>query len=166
MGRILAGEVHHFMRDRLERELRKDLRNLKILKEGDAECCAYHHLRKFLRRDPKWRVFARKYVQRGFYPDLLIYKSNEMKFAVELKWRKHKISRHDRKKLRQLLNQSGGPRKAYSLSVIPEGGYENARKRDSEKYGLFELVVDLGYSGRNGVRKIKDWEEKRERFRH
>src|SRR5882724_178278 len=102
-GRTLQN-VETFLRKRLPEKLRLDLRGLQILKEADLECAAYHHLRRFLGEDPRWRVFARKYVPiTGHYVDLLVFKRQRPVIAMELKWGRKEIGAKDTHSLRRAL---------------------------------------------------------------
>jgi hypothetical protein len=137
---------------------------MKILKEADVECCAYHHLRKFLRRDDEWRVFARKYSPRtGYYTDLVILRGLKPRIAVEIKWARKTISKKDRKALRS-ARKNLEVKKTYFYSVMADGSpYEKLpKKSEPEKYRLFERVVDLGYSSKN---KIDEWKKQRKLYR-
>ncbi|SRR5216684_7900369 len=161
---IHLGEVEFFVKHTLKDKLRKDLRNLRILKEGDVECCAYYHLRKILKPDPSWRVFARKYSPKtGYYTDLVIFHFKKARIAIEIKWRKEHLSKKDRKALasaRKYLRV----KKTYFYSVMPDASnYEKlTEKRKVEKYRLFERVVDLGYPNKQ---KIEEFKRQRREFR-
>jgi hypothetical protein len=50
-NRINLRLVEEFVRKSLPQKLESDLRALRIVKEADIECCAYHHLRHFLSKD-------------------------------------------------------------------------------------------------------------------
>lgn len=163
MKRILLSKVEHFVRHRLKGQLRPDLRNIWLLREADVACSAYHHLRKFLKGDSRWRVFANKYSRSmGRYLDLMIYRNEKPRIAVEIKWRRSEISRKDRKVLRQAPGRLS-VKKAYFLCVVPDSSaYERVHKRSDEKYRLFEILVDLGYEDR---RKVVEWKRRRKEFR-
>ncbi len=91
---ISLAEVEGFVKHTLKGKLQKDLRNLRILKEGDVKCCAYYHLRRILKRDPNWRVFARKFSQKtGYYTDLVIFHFKKARIAIEIKWGKRTFPR-------------------------------------------------------------------------
>ena len=161
---VSLSKVESFVKNRLKKALRSDLRKLKILKEADAECCAYHHLRKFLRGDRSWRVFARKHSSRtGFYTDLIIFREKKARIAIELKWRRNTIPGKDRRALRS-VRKNLGVKKTYFYSVLADGSsYEKLSKKSSgEKYRLFERVVDLGYKDQE---KIDEWRKERSVYR-
>jgi len=103
---INLNKVEGYVKHGLKEALRSDLRKLKILKEADVECCAYHHLRKFMRGDKRWRIFARKYSSRtGYYTDLMIFLKNKERIAIEIKWRRNTISGKDRRALRSVRSE-------------------------------------------------------------
>lgn len=165
MKRIGLNAVHEFMRGRIKNELRKDLRNSWIRREGDIECCTYLHLRGLLNSDRKWRIFAHKHDKRtGYYPDLVIYHENKMVFAIEIKWNRRKIYNHDRKKLRKYL--SGYASKGYFLTVGPEADkYTKANKRSEEKWKLFEVKVGLKFEGGKNSPRYSRWKKQRKLFK-
>ena len=100
MRGILLSEVEDYVKNTLKDELQKDLRSRRILKEGDVECCSYYHLRKFLKSDSNWHVFARKHSPKtGFYTDLMILRGKKARVAIEIKWRKKCIPKKDRRAL-------------------------------------------------------------------
>lgn len=164
MSTVQLGEIQSFIRHGLKKQLQKDLRELRILKEGDLECCAYFHLRSFLRRDASWRIFAHKHSREiRRYPDLVIYHNNKQKLFLELKWHRSEISGKDRKTLkgaRAILRA----KKTYFICALPDASeYTKLRKKKKyEKYRLFECIVDLGY---NKAHRIAKWENSRRVFR-
>lgn len=161
---IHLGEVEFFVKHTLKDKLRRDLCNLRILKEADVECCAYHHLRKTLKPDPNWHVFARKYSPKtGYYTDLVIFHFKKARIAIEIKWGKEHLSKKDRKALASARKYLRAKR-TYFYSVMPDAsGYERLlEKKEAEKYRLFECVVDLGYPNKQ---KIEEFKRQRREFR-
>lgn len=155
-------DIEAFIRSKhLSEKLRRDLKNLRLVKEADVECAVYYHLRRYIGEDPKWRVLARKHVRRiGRSPDLVIFKGAHPAIVVELKWNKANIGKKDRKTLYQAITELK-VQKAYWLSTV----YSNTRtlrlrKRPEEKYVLHRVVVGLGLTGR----KLHDWKKKRDQF--
>jgi hypothetical protein len=68
-------KVEIFLTSALPGKLKKDLLALKMIKEADLECCAYHHLRRFLKGDSTWKVFVRKHsLHTGHFIDLIIFR--------------------------------------------------------------------------------------------
>ncbi len=163
MKKIMLSQVENFVRHQLKLQLRPDLRNVWLLREPDVACSAYNYLRRFLKGDTRWRVFASKYSRAtGHYHDLMIYRYRKPRIAVEIKWRKPEISHKDRKGLRRARNKLK-VKKTYFLCVVPDSGaYKRANKREGEKYRLFEVIVDLGYKSRQ---KIAEWKMRRKEFR-
>ena len=49
--KVKLAEIERFIRGSLKDKPKTDLKNLRIVKEADLECCAYFHLRRFLRVD-------------------------------------------------------------------------------------------------------------------
>ncbi len=166
MTKIVLSQVHEFLRHGLKGKLRNDLRKVRILKEADLECCTYFHLRTFLKSDEDWHVFARKYSSRtGYYSDIVVYKKKKQQLAIEIKWRWDELSRKDRRSL-QSVRKYLGIRKTYFISALPDkADYAKGAKRRSEKYRLFEVIVDLGYKDRNKEQKIEAFERERREFR-
>jgi hypothetical protein len=163
MRSINLGEVEWFVKHTLKYKLQKDLRDLRILKEGDVECCAYYHLRKILKPDRNWRVFARKFSPlTGYYTDLVIFHYKKARIAIEIKWRKNEITKKDRKALAK-TREKLGVKKTYFYCVMPDASpYEKVRKKKAEKYRLFERIVDLGYTSKE---EIEEFERRRREFR-
>jgi hypothetical protein len=161
---IPLSEVELFVKHTLKDKLQKDLRNLRILKEGDVECCTYYHLRKTLKPDPNWRVFARKFSQKtGYYTDLVIFHFKKARIAIEIKWGKKNIPKKDRNALAS-ARKNLKVKKTYFYSVTPDASnYEKLpSKGKGEKYRLFERVVDLGYANQE---KIEEFKRRRKEFR-
>jgi hypothetical protein len=146
----------------LRAKLLRDLQNLRIVKEADLECAVYHHLRRYIGEDPKWRVLARKHVKRtGHYVDLLIFKKVRPMIAFELKWGSLNIEKKDRKSLYTAITKLK-VQKAYWLSVVWSDKKEKKfRKRRKEKYALHRIVVRLGLRGK----ELKDFKRQRESFK-
>jgi len=154
---IRLAEVESFVKHTLKDKLQRDLRNLRILKEGDVECCAYYHLRKALRSDSNWRVFARKFSSKtGFYTDLVIFHGKKARIAIEIKWGKKKISKKDRRALAS-ARKNLRVKKTYFYCVTPDAStYKKLlEKREAEKFRFFERVVDLGYASKPEIQEFK-----------
>jgi hypothetical protein len=154
---ISLTQVEGFVKHTLKDKLQKDLRKLRILKEGDVECCVYYHLRRTLRSDPNWRVFARKFSQKtGYYTDLVIFHFKKARIAIEIKWGKKNISKKDRKALAS-ARKNLGVKKTYFYSVMPDASNYGKlpEKKEAEKYRLFERVVDLAYASKQEIAEFK-----------
>ena len=68
--KILLSRIERYVLNELKPRLRMDLRSLRIVKEADIETCAYYHLRRYLKRDPRWTILARFFARRtGHYID-------------------------------------------------------------------------------------------------
>lgn len=143
-------------------KLRRDLQNLKIVKEADAECAIYYHLRRYIGEDPKWRVLARRYVKcTGHYVDLLIFKNTKPAIALELKWGNADLEKKDRKSLYLAITRLK-VQKAYWISVFwSDEIKKHFRKRPKEKYSFHRVIVRLGLKGK----ELEEYKEKREKFR-
>lgn len=155
-------DIQTFIRKRLPDKLRRDLVGLRIVKEADVECAAYHHLRHFTGEDSRWRVLARKHVKRtGHYVDLLIFKNYRPVIAVEFKWGKTQIGKKDRRSLLRALKNLG-VNKAYWLSTVssdkPGAPFS---KKPVEKGVLHRIIVRLGLSGP----ELAVWKQSRRRLR-
>ena len=162
---VTLSEVERYICTQMRAALQKDLLTHRMIREGDLECCAYHHLRGFLKGDGRWRVFARKYSGAiGRYPDLTIVMDLKPRIAVELKWRRKKISCKDRGTLRACLTRMPHVRKVYFITTaLEKGDFRKLgwRKRADEKYKLRELVVALDPS----PLERKRWEEERDKYK-
>ena len=145
-------DIQSFIRKKrthgLRAKLRRDLQKLRIVKEADVECAAYHHLRRYIGEDPKWRVFARKHVKlTGHYIDLLIFKHKCPVIALELKWGQVDIGKKDRKSLYTALTKLK-VQKAYWLSLVCSDKEKNPFvKKCNERNVLHPIVVRLDLEG-------------------
>jgi len=165
MERIGLNEVENFItsRKKLRKKLQGDLRSLKIAREADIECCCYYHLRKFLKRDPQWKVFARRHARRtGRYIDILIFHGAKPKIAIELKWSGKHIDMKDRKSLGASLKKLGVKR-AYFLTTLAgtDPVYQCMVKKCGEKYRLMEIPV----KEKMPEEKLTRWKSEREKLR-
>jgi hypothetical protein len=155
-------DIEKFIRKKLRVKLRRDLLGLRIVKEADVECAVYHHLRRYVGEDPRWRVLARKHVPiTGYYVDLLIFKRYRPVIAMELKWGQSTIGKKDRKSLNGALTKLG-VNKAYWLSATPsekKGG--PLVKETVERHVLHRIVVRLGLNGR----ELENWKTRRKQLR-
>lgn len=165
MKKVLLSDLEDFLRHGLKRKLARDLHQLKIIKEADIECCAFYHIRRFIRGDVRWRVFARKHSpQTGYYTDLVVFKRFKAQLAVEIKWNRRVISKKDRRALAK-MRSSLRVKKSYFICVIPDGRYVKVSKHQSERYCFFEIVVTLGFKGKTAQEKVKRWKQERTKFR-
>jgi hypothetical protein len=155
-------KIQKFIRKRLPPKLVRDFKGLRIVKEADVECAAYHHLRRYIGEDPVWRVLARKHVPlTGHFVDLLIFKRYRPVIAVELKWGQLNIGKKDRKSLYGALAKLG-VNKAYWLSAVStQGAHQPLLKEEGERYVLHRIIVRLGLGGH----KLQDWKERRKLLR-
>ena len=155
-------QVQYFVHKTLKVKLRKDLRKLRIIKESDIETCAYHHLRVFLRGDPRWNILARYFAKNtGHYIDLVIFRDSKPKIAIEIKWNRKTIARKDRRSLCRSLQRLRA-KKVYCLTLLRDRvQYKKMRKRETEKYRLHEIRVGLDWP----TDRVKDWERKRNPLR-
>ena len=155
-------DIQTFIRKRLPAKLRGDLEGLRIVKEADVECAAYHHLRRYTGEDPRWRVLARKHVPvTGHFVDLLIFKNYEPAIALELKWGRTEISEKDRRSLLGALKKLG-VHKAYWLSAVSSDNRGEPLFRERlEGHVLHQIVVRVGFTGA----RLEAWKRHRRLFR-
>lgn len=158
-------EVESFIKrkEKLQKKLQEDFRSLKIAREADLECCCYYHLRKFLKRDPHWKVFARRHAPlTSHYIDILIFYKTKPEIAIELKRDKKHIDNKDRKSLVASLSKLG-VRKAYFISTLVgmDQVYQSIDKNDCEKYRLIEIPVIVKMTREELTR----WKSKRKELR-
>jgi hypothetical protein len=95
----------------------------------------------------------------------MIFKRKSCQLAIEIKWRHEQIYSKDRRSLRRALEKLGA-RKCYFLTALPDASnYQPLPKTQTEKYRLFEIVVDLGYRGANRAERVTAWLKDRKLFR-
>jgi hypothetical protein len=86
MPKVTLADIERFIGKGMRVAFERDLQHHKMLREADLACCVYHHIRKFLRGDNDWRLFAHKFVKRiGRYPDLLLLREKKPEIAIEVK---------------------------------------------------------------------------------
>jgi hypothetical protein len=167
MKKVSLGMVEKFIKGELKQLLREDLRNHRIFKEADLECCIYFHLRKRLQHDKRWRIFGRKHSRKtGYYNDLVLYKRYTPCIAMELKWRKAELGQKDRSALGKALLKLH-PKKGCFFSALPdEQAYQESKKVKDERWNLFEFPIGLPFKGADREKRIKQWENRRKKFRN
>ncbi|MHB8406471.1 MAG: hypothetical protein ACYDCJ_13750 [Gammaproteobacteria bacterium] len=134
-------EIQTFIRKQLPVKLRRDLQYLRIVKEADVECAAYHHLRNFIGESRRWRVLARKHVPRtGHYVDLLIFKDYSPAIALELKWGQTDIGVKDRHSLNGCLKDLG-VHKAYWLSALASKKKKRRWTKENDEKGVMHRII-------------------------
>lgn len=155
-------DIQTFIRKRLPTKLRRDLEGLRIVKEADVECAAYHHLRRCTGEDPRWRVLARKHVPvTGHFVDLRMFKNYKPAIALELKWGRTEISDKDRRSLFGALKRLG-VNKAYWLSAVSSDNRgEPLLKERLERRVLHKIIVRVGFTGP----RLEEWKRCRRLFR-
>ena len=153
--------IETYLYDCLPHRLKQDLCALRMVKESDLEACAYHYLRRFLRRDRSWSVYTRKYsIHTSHYIDLLLFRDGYPRIAIELKWNCAAMSRKDRRSLRRALRLLRVNRAYFMTTSIGARAYERIHKNMIEKNRLFEIIIPLPLKGK----PLKDWKEKRRVF--
>jgi len=167
MKREALDKIESFIKRRLKVKLHHDLRSFWITKEADIECCIYYHLRRTLPAKGEWRVLARKYARKTeHYVDLLIFKNERPRIAIEIKWNKKQMEKKDRNSLNMALKRLR-VNKAYFFSVGPsisKTSYGQLKKRKGEKHRLHEVRVGLALTGEPSKTDVKDWKKERDRF--
>lgn len=154
-------QLEAFLSDALPGRLKTDLRDLRMVREADLECCAYYHLRRFLRRDNHWKLFARKYSRyTGHFVDLLAFRRGVPRVAIELKWNRAGISTKDRRSLRRGVKRLGLNRAYFITTLIGTRAYRPTTKTTAEKRRLFEIIIPLPLSGV----ALERWQERRRHF--
>jgi len=167
MKKVSLATVEDFLKTRLQVLLRDDLRDHRIFKEADLECCVYFHLRNRLESERRWRIFARKHSRKtGHFTDLVLYKRYTPCIAIELKWRKDELGKKDRSALGKALSELK-VKKAYFFSALPdESGYKTSNKSEDEKGSPFEFPIGLSYKGADREKRLRSWEHCRKKFRN
>lgn len=155
-NRITISALEAFMRRTLPGKLRKDLLSYHIIREADLATCVYYHLRRFLRSDHTWRVFAERHSTRtGHFIDMVIFregieaskKIQRPRIAIELKWNWPTMPKKDRASLNKCIRQMGIEKVYFISAVTKKTGYRTIVKKDVEKYRLFEIAIPLGLKG-------------------
>lgn len=153
-------EVEQFISNKLKKNLRDDLRNFRIVREADIECCAYYHLRRFAHSG--WRILARKHVKKtGHFVDFVLFRNGMPEIAIELKWWRSEIDDKDRDSLGQMLKFP--VKKAYFICVIPDSSRYTKlghNKTKLEKGRLIEIRIGLKWK----KSRVDVWKKKRKRY--
>jgi len=160
--KVALRALQAFVRDELPLKLGKDLQNHRVTMEADLEVCAYYHLRRYLRRDPLWRIFARKRVpQTGYFVDLLIFRRKFPRLALELKWNRGKISAKDRHSLSRAVDTLGVNKAYFLATCVRSAPYQQIKKTDVEKHKVFEVIISLPF----GRDELVEWKRTRRLFK-
>ena len=170
MGKkITLSEVGTFIRGSLRTKLRKDVSTFHMIREADVACCVYYHLRRYLRLDPTWRVFAERHSKvTGHIIDIMIFregstdseKCQNPRIAIELKWNWNRMPKKDRSSLDKCVRKLH-IKKAYFISILTKQGKQTIRKKGFEKYKLFEIYIRPELKKEN----LKEWKETRSLFK-
>ncbi len=132
---ISTKQVNEFIEDMLVMEIFHDLSDvkLKIISEADLQSIVYFHLRKFLEKDSRWKIFNKQPIKRsgrgGIYPDLTLFRSLP-KIAIELK----EHSRLGKKDVKMDANKLLSLRKSFKKGYIIYVTRENKSNSD-QLYG-------------------------------
>ena len=156
--------LESFIKKQLKRKLWRDLRDLNIVKEADLECCSYFYIRRFLRRDPKWQILARRHSQRiGHYIDLVIFRGAKPRIAIEFKWFPNEISDKDRRSLRRAIKRLQVNKAYFLCAVRHTSDFKKIKEKTKwEQYRLHEVVVGLDLSRE----EERVWNRKRKPLRN
>jgi hypothetical protein len=163
--RIPLSALENHIRNKLPTQLQKDMREFRIIREGDIACCVYYHLRRFLRSDGTWRIFAERHSKvTGHRVDIVIFREHSRRrqsprIALELKWNWNRISKKDRASLNKCI-QLWGLEKVYFISLYTKKDKQTIQKTEDEKYRLFEIFVHIDLQGQ----AYEDWRTKRKLF--
>ena len=161
MKKVGLQRLESFLRNALRRQLTKDLRDFRMVKEADLECCVYYHLRRFLSGDEDWRFFARKHSRHtGHFIDLLGFRKQMPRIAIELKWDRRQITKKDRRSLRRGIKRLRVNKAYFIATSIRAQEYSPVTKSRAEKHRLFEIFVELPLSGA----ERKNWKEERKKY--
>ncbi|HPD57584.1 MAG TPA: hypothetical protein P5294_10480 [Smithellaceae bacterium] len=158
-AKITVGQVEKYIEQKLNKKLQNDLKKLRMIKEADLECCAYFHLRKYLYRDSSWKIFARKHsLHTEHYIDLLLFRKNTPRIALELKWNKQTIGNKDKESLSKSIKKLRVNR-AYFISTIT--GKKSCQDKLSNKkidaYTIKGIFIPIG-------ELIQGWHSRRKKF--
>jgi hypothetical protein len=129
-----------------------------MVKEADLECCAYFHLRKYLHSDSSWKILARKHTPTKHYIDLLLFRKEKPRIALELKWNKQSIGKKDKRSLSRSVKQLAVHR-AYFISTVTRGKGSFQQEPYAEiilPYNVKGIYIPLG--------KQDGWHKRRRKF--
>ena len=167
---ITLSKLGTFIRGSLRAKLGKDVSTFHMIREADVACCVYYHLRRYLRLDSTWRVFAERHSKvTGHIIDIMIFKKGSIdsrkcqnpRIAIELKWNRNTMPKKDRKSLDRCVRQLH-VKKAYFISVLSKQGKQTIKKKQFEKYRLFEIYVRPKQKLGEG---LQEWNRERKLFK-
>ncbi|MFH1807993.1 MAG: hypothetical protein ABIJ09_04570 [Pseudomonadota bacterium] len=143
--KINVSEVESYIRDGLRRALERDLRKMKMVKEGDLQSCAYFHLRRKLAADPRWRIVNKGWVKKlSRYPDMILFTDFAPRIAIEFKWnpKRDEIQKKDRQTLLRSKKKLK-LNKTYFIYTELLPREKRLPTKKSEKYSLLTVPVRL-----------------------
>ena len=144
MSQIEPRELEKFILEDLKTRLQQDLRDHKIIREKDLECCVYYHLRQFLQKDPLWKVLVEKHSPRTrHYIDLLVLHNVKPEIAIELKWKRTHISKKDYKSLSLGLSELKLKKAYFITTAVPS---DSIYSKLIETPMIQEIIVGLNLS--------------------
>ena len=158
IGRL---EIRQFLRDGLKSRISADLRRRRIASEADLHSCTYLHLRRFLRRDPRWTVFNKAYIKNlSVYPDLVLKRRNIPRIAIELKEKRRLTPRWfkgDLRKLQRLWVKGRRPITGYFICLVRQDEKEMKLQRlakgwrsATQRQHIFPIII-------NAHDHVRDW---------
>jgi len=157
-------ELHRFIRDNFEKELRDAYVRYSIASEADLQAIAWLLLREFLKAyDPtetKLKVLNKPYFKDlGIHPDLAVFRKGKPWVLLELKERKKLTALSARKEWKRLIKAKEllRPKRAYLVYVARWGSGKvlTGPKGAGAKF-FFEIPITL-----EDVwlpRRIEEWE--------
>ncbi len=162
MANYKVRTVEDFIRRGLPSKLQNDLRALKMVRESDLESSIYFHIRSFLERDDNWCVLTRKHAKRtGHFIDVLLFKREKPRIALELKWNRDAVDSKDLGSLRKAIHKLNVNR-AYYIATITNGQLSSRKtfKVPIERQNILGIFIPLGFSSEEN----RAWNQRRRKY--
>ena len=116
---ISSNDVKNFIENELKTRIFEELslKEFRIVSEADLQSIVYLHLRTYLNKDPRWKIYNKLYLSKpgkntGIFPDIVIQRNQlRAKIAIELKENRSldiKRARKDSRKLSKLGRMEHG----------------------------------------------------------
>ena len=168
--RIGPQAIREFLRDGLRRKIVSDLRRKLIVSEADLHSCVYYHIRRFLRRDSKWAIFSKAFIQGlSIYPDILLKRRGVPRIAIELKEKRTMRAdwfKADMRKLQVLWSRGQWPIIGFLICLVRERRQETVLRHLAEfewripgqRKHVFPIIINVRDH-------LRDWHGFREWWR-
>jgi len=174
-------DLLRFIKFDLKQKISRDLKNSRIFTEADLHSVVYFHLRKYLKKDNRWKIynqpnFSKIWGERktiNVFPDLVLVKTKP-RIAIELK---EKISVresyivHDAKKLHKLCKK-GAIRNGFVIYLYQNSKKNSEQEKQKEanfwikKYSSHVYCIVINIFEHIPKNKQKKWIKQRKKARY